>query len=109
MVITVEDYKEIRRLFLVEGLSQRQIAERLHISRNTVKKYCEGNNVPWERKEYVRASSVVNNDVQQFIATCLQEDADEGIKKQQHTAKHIYDRLVDECGFSGSESAIREL
>jgi transposase len=92
---------------MVEGLSQRQIAERLHISRNTVKKYCEGNNVPWERKEYVRASSVVNNDVQQFIATCLQEDADEGIKKQQHTAKHIYDRLVDECGFSGSESAIR--
>lgn len=63
----MEDYKEIRRLFLVEGLSQRQIAERLHISRNTVKKYCEGNNVPWERKEYVRASSVVNNDVQQFI------------------------------------------
>ena len=107
MVITVEDYKEIRRLYLAEGLSQRQIAQRLSISRNTVKKYCEGNNVPWERKEYVRPSSVVNDDVQQFIAACLKEDADEGIKKQQHTAKHIYDRLTEECGFSGSESAIR--
>lgn len=107
MVITVEDYKEIRRLYLIEGLSQRQIAQRLSISRNTVKKYCEGNNVPWKRKEYVRPSSVVNNEVQQFIAACLKEDADEGIKKQQHTAKHIYDRLTEECGFLGSESAIR--
>lgn len=107
MVITVEDYKEIRRLYLVDGLSQRQISERLHISRNTVKKYCDGNNVPWERKKYVRTSTVVNDEVQQFIAACLKEDANEGIKKQQHTAKHIYDRLVDEFGFSGSESAIR--
>ena len=41
----MEDYKEIRRLYLVEGLSQRQIAQRLSVSRNTVKKYCEGNNV----------------------------------------------------------------
>ena len=37
MVITVEIYKEIRKLRL-EGLSQRKIADKLGISRNTVSK-----------------------------------------------------------------------
>ena len=50
--------------------------------------------MPWERKEYVGPSSVVNDDVQQFIVASLKEDANEGIKKQQHTAKHIYDRAA---------------
>lgn len=47
MVITVEIYKEIRKLRL-EGLSQRRIADRLGISWNTVKKYWDGGQVPWE-------------------------------------------------------------
>ena len=60
MVITVEDYKEIRRLYLAEGLSQRQIAQRLSISRNTVKKYCEGNNVPWEGMKLMEALCTID-------------------------------------------------
>ena len=50
MVITVEIYKQIRKMRL-EGMSQRQSAATLHISRNTVKKYWDGNSVPWERKD----------------------------------------------------------
>ena len=42
MVKTVVMYGEIRRLGL-EGISRRSIAKQLHISRNTVKKYCEAN------------------------------------------------------------------
>lgn len=49
VVITVEIYKEIRKLRL-EGLSQRRNADTLGISRNTVKKYWDGGQVPWERK-----------------------------------------------------------
>ena len=49
MVITVEIYKQIRKMRL-DGMSQRQIAATLHISRNTVKKYWDGDSVPWERK-----------------------------------------------------------
>ena len=45
MVITVEIYKEIRKMRL-NGMSQRQIAATLHISRNTVKKYWDGDSVP---------------------------------------------------------------
>jgi transposase len=43
----------------------------------------------------------------QFIQQCLLEDAQESNKKQHHTAKRIYDRLVDEMHFTGCESSIR--
>ena len=103
----MNEYKNIRRLYLVEGLSQRQIAKQLHISRNTVKKYCDGNEVPWKRKDYERVPSIVTDRVCQFIQGCLDEDEKEAVKKQRHTAKRIYDRLVEEQGFTGSETTIR--
>jgi transcriptional regulator with XRE-family HTH domain len=49
-VIDINLYEEIRRLYAVENLSQRAIARKLGISRNTVKRYCKGENVPWETK-----------------------------------------------------------
>ncbi|MCR5097729.1 MAG: IS21 family transposase [Lachnospiraceae bacterium] len=102
----MQDYDEIRRRYNA-GESQRHIAKSMGISRNTVKKYCEGNAVPWERKTPVRTSTVLTEDTVQFIKNCLAEDADEHLKKQSHTAKRIYDRLVDETGFAGGESTIR--
>ena len=108
MVVTVEIYKEIRRMRL-DGMSQRQIAAQLHISRNTVKKYWDGDNVPWERKDYARSSSVLTQDITQFVHGCLKEDTQCRSMKQHHTAKRIYDRLVDEYGFTGGESTIRRL
>jgi len=109
VVITVEDYGNIRRMYLVEGLSQREIAKRMSISRNTVKKYCEGNTVPWEGKEHVRAPAVMTEQVTQFIQACFDEDDREGTTKQRHTAKKIYDRLLDELDFIGGESTIRQM
>ena len=108
MVITVEIYKQIRRMRL-DGMSQRQIAAVLHISRNTVKKYWDGNCVPWERKEYSREPVVLTKDVVAFVSQCVDEDRQCGSKKQHHTAKRIYDRLVAERGFTGGETTIRRL
>lgn len=107
MVTTVDVYKEIRRLQLEGVTSQRQVTKTLGISRNTVKKYWNGDSVPWEKKEYNRSPTVLTSEVQKFIASCLNEDEAEGIKKQRHTARRIHTRLVDECGFTGSESAVR--
>jgi len=101
-------YGEIRRLRL-EGISQRGIAQRLNISRNTVKKYCDGDAVPWERKAHERAPEVVTEDVRVFIRGCLKEDELQGIRKQQHTSKRIYERLVEEASFHGGESTIRNV
>ena len=43
-------------MYLVDGLSQRQIAQKLGISRNTVAKYCEGNTYPGLRASYCCAA-----------------------------------------------------
>lgn len=107
MVITVEIYKQIRKMRL-DGMSQRQIAAKLRISRNTVKKYWDGDRVPWERKDYSREACVLTGDVVAFVRQCLEEDA-RNPRKQHHTAKRIYDRLVAECGFTGGETTVRRL
>ena len=106
MVITVNDYKEVRRRYL-EGESQRRIAREMGISRNTVKKYCKGMTVPWERKKYERKAEVLTKEVKEFIDGCLERDEEEGAGKQKHTARRIYHRLVEEKGFTGGESTVR--
>ena len=103
----MDQYQDIRHMYLVEGMSQRAIAKQLGISRNTVRRYCKGEQVPWERKLVKRAPSVITPDVIKFIKSCLEEDAQSPNKKQKHTAQRIYDRLCDEKGFTGGCSTIR--
>lgn len=105
----MQDYGHIRRMYLVDGLSQRQIAEKLGISRNTVAKYCEGNTYPGLRASYCRAASVMTPDILRFIEQCLHEDRLEPNQKQHHTAKRIYERLVEEKSFTGAQSTVRRI
>lgn len=65
--------------------------------------------MPGVRKEYLRAPSVVTAEVEKFIRMCLDSDRKEGLRKQTHTAKRIYDRLVEEMGFTGSYSIVRRV
>lgn len=107
VVIEVDMYKNIRQSF-INGESQRDIANRLGIARQTVKKYCEGDSHPDVRKSYEREPDTVTPDVKSFIINCLNQDKQESLKKQKHTAKRIYDRLIEEKNFSGAESTIRK-
>ena len=109
MSVTMDEYAAIRHKSLVEGLSQRQIAKQLGISRNTVAKYCHGDTYAGLRASYCRAASMMTPDIIQFIQQCLQEDALEPNKKQHHTARRIYHRLVAEMNFTGGESTVRAL
>ena len=84
VVINVEMYREVRRRWL-NGESQRHIATTMGISRNTVKKYCKGDAVPWERKAYSRDANVLTREVKQFIEDCIKSDQVEGTGKQKHT------------------------
>lgn len=102
------DTYQLIRTYFNEGKSIRWIARTLGISRQTVRKYCEGNTHPEVRKDYHRAPDVITDDVKEFILDCFKQDEYEGIKKQSHTAKRIYDRLVREKGFTGGESTIRK-
>lgn len=110
MIIEVDMYENIRQLYVHERKSQRAIAKQLGISRTTVKKYCDGSQVPWIRSGTSgRKPFVVTEDIMDFIKSCLEEDERENIKKQKHTARRIYDRLVDELNFKGGESTIRQV
>ena len=110
MAIEVDIYEKIRYYHEQEGKSQRAIAKTLGISRNTVKKYYDGSHVPWERQGISgRRPYIITDEVIEFIKACLTEDEAENIKKQYHTAKRIYDRLVDEKAFAGGESTIRQI
>ena len=108
VVITMDIYAEIRRLHR-DGCSERTIARSLHIHRKTVHKYIDGSIMPGERSTPPeRVSTVLTQEVKDFIAKCFAEDEQEGIRKQKHTAKRVYDRLVAEMGFTGGESTIRD-
>lgn len=110
MTIEVDLYQKIRYLHEHEKMSQRAIAKMLGVSRNTVKRYYSGEQVPWERQGVSgRQKYVVTAEVLNFINDCLAEDEKENIKKQSHTAKRIYDRLVGEKSFTGGESTIRDI
>jgi len=87
VIIDVDLYAKIRHMYVQQKMSQRAIAKALGISRNTVKKYCKGEHVPWERQPYHREAPVVTKEVRDFIRQCLDEDAAENIPKQYHTAR----------------------
>jgi len=105
----MKEYERIRYFYEHENLSQRQIAQRLNLSRNTVKKYIHGESVPWLRKEGTgKHCPSLTPEIRAFISACLNEDSNLHIKKQNHTAKRIYDRLHDELRFTGGESTVRK-
>lgn len=106
MIIEVDVYSQIRTRYN-NGESIRSISRSLGVSRQTVKKYCEGNTHPDVRKTYSRTSDVITDDVVQFILSCFQQDREEKLSKQRHTAKRVYDRLVNETGFTGAYSTVR--
>jgi len=80
-----------------KGLSQRKIAKKLGISRNTVKKYIENQGYAEERKYQQRKSLL--DPFNGNIAFWLNEDLE-------YTATWIYDRLCN-IGFTGSYEIVK--
>lgn len=109
MAIQVNQYQKIRMYYEQEHRSIRWIAKKVGISRSTVRKYIEGNCVPWERKPGSGRKSVITEEVDRFIDACLAEDEQENLPKQKHTAKRIHDRIQKELGIKIGESTIRNV
>ena len=80
------------------GLSQRKIARKLGISRNTVKKYLENPELPGEQRKIRKRKSLLDP-YRDNIKAWLEDDMD-------YTATWIYDRL-SAMGFSGSYEIVK--
>ena len=81
----MEIYEKIRYYREYTEQSQRNVARTLGISRNTVKKYREGQTVPWERKPSSgRKNDIITDEVKAFIIKCIESDKNAS-RKQHHT------------------------
>ncbi|WP_286181187.1 IS21 family transposase [Bacillus sp. ISL-37] len=111
-MIEMAQFHNIKFLKEVEGLSQRQIATKLGISRNTVSKYLKHNTAPttvlrknvYGTKEYSSETKRVIPIIDQWL-----EEDQKNWRKQKHTAIKIFKRLQDEYDFKGSASNIRKI
>lgn len=111
-MIQVAQFHHIKILAERERLSQREIARKLGISRNTVSKYLRMDTAPTSahrRKVFGRPRHAAETlRVIPLIDQWLLNDLN-AWKKQRHTAARIFRRLREEYGFTGSESNIRKV
>jgi transposase len=98
--------EDIRRLD-AEGVSQREIARRLKVSRDSVAKYTEvGDYSPQPEAPHSRPGGSVITGFTAIIDRWLAEDARRP-RKQRHTAQRVFDRLAAEEGYPGSYSPVQ--
>jgi transposase len=99
------DKEYIRKKHLIEGWSIRKISRNLSIARQTIRKALKNSDIPQYNLTKMRPSPVLDP-YKQIILNWIEEDKS-APHKQVHTARRIYDRLVDEYGFTGGESTVR--
>ena len=102
---TVDEYEVIRRMHLVEGLSQREVGRRLHHSRKTVAKAIANPIPPGYRRKSPPEWPVIDR-VRGMIDAWLKQDQALP-RKQRHMAQHVYERLRDDYKLQGDPSTVR--
>ena len=101
----VEQFERIRRDRRLEGLSIRELARKHKVHRRVVRQALASAQPP-PRKEVARRSPVMGPYEDTIRAWLV---ADKQVpKKQRHTARRIFQRLVVEQGASVAESTVRE-
>ncbi len=103
----MEDFELIRRMILVDGLSQREVALKLNKSRKSIRKALI-NSEPAKYVLKVPKVCPVTDPVIAIVKTWLEEDRSRP-RKQRHTKVRVFERLRDEYQFIGSRRAISDL
>ena len=101
----MDDWSEIRRRVLVEGVSRRQILRERKMHWRTLKKILEHSEPPGYRQEKRRVKRKLGEYLVR-IEQILKEDQAMP-RKQRHTAKRIWERLRAE-GFTGGYTVVKE-
>jgi len=105
-VLKVDQKEQIRRAFFFEGKSIRQIARERHHDRRTVRAAIRDAGPPHYKLTRPRTRPVLGR----FVAIIDKWLADDEFQpaKQRHTSRRIYHRLIEEHGYTGGESTVRE-
>jgi transposase len=106
-VLKMEDFELIRRLVLVDGLSQREVARRLNTSRKSIRKALV-NSEPESYRRSVPRSCPITDPIAAIVKNWLGMDQSKP-QKQRHTKTRIFERLRDEYQFAGSRRAVSDL
>src|SRR4030081_878785 len=102
----VDDYLKVRHAVRIEGLSERAAARRFGIDPRTVAKMMKLSVPPGYRRKKPPAKPKLDPFIP-VIERILGEDKSRP-KKQQHTAKRIFERLRDEHGFTGGITIVKD-
>jgi len=100
----VKLYEQIRKAHERDGLSVRELARRFHVHRRDVRQALDSA-VPPERKQVVRPSPTLDR-WKPTIDGWLEADRT-APRKQRHTARRVWQRLVEEHGAVVGESTVR--
>ena len=103
-MLTMDQYEVIRTAHRVYKKNISELSRMTGHSRNTVKKAIRGE--PWRYRERAKQPFPVLGPYLTIIDEWLLNDREQP-KKQRHTARRIYNRLVTEHGYSGAESTVR--
>ena len=105
MTVPLDTVNDIRSMDAA-GRSRSEIARVLRVSRNTVAKYADmGGMQPAAPMPQRRGRPALAGN-EEWVAGVLEADLG-APRKQRHTARRIYDRLVAERGYAGPCSAAR--
>lgn len=102
----VAPIERIRWAHFHDGASVRELARSFHKSRATIRRALEDPG-PWTYRQVRVRSKPVMDTVVPVVASWLEEDLMRP-RKQRHTAKRIWERLVAEYGFEGAETTVRQ-
>jgi transposase len=102
----MEMWRDIRRRVIVEGESKRQICREYDIHYKTLQKILSYSAPPGYRQTKPRQKRKIGpylSAIEQILAADKKAP-----RKQRHTAKRIFERLIDECGYDGGYTAVKE-
>ena len=100
----MDQYQLIRTAYRMYGQNISELSRLTGHSRNTIKKAIRGE--PQVYKEREHQSFPALDPYRVTIDNWLKSDR-ENPRKQRHTAHRVYNRLVEEHGYKGSESSVR--
>jgi transposase len=105
-MIDQDTWVSIRLLYLRQGKSKSWLAREFGIARNTVAKYLKKDSEAPKYNASQARGRPISDKWEEHVRAILEEDRN-APRKQKHTAKRVYERLVAEYQFDGSHRTVR--